>query len=46
MSNSEVVVSRGRFGAALTAFALVGLGIATYLLAVRVLGEARACGPV
>ena len=38
--------TRGRFGLALTALALAGLGIATYLLAVRVLGEAPACGPV
>ena len=30
----------------MTALALVGLGIATYLLTVRVLGEAPACGPV
>jgi uncharacterized membrane protein len=36
----------GRFGLALTALAAVGLGIAAYLLAVRVLGEAPACGPV
>jgi uncharacterized membrane protein len=38
--------TRGRFGLALTALALVGLAIATYLLAVRLLGEAPACGPV
>jgi uncharacterized membrane protein len=36
----------GRFGAAMTGVALVGLAIAAYLLAVRVLGEAPACGPV
>jgi uncharacterized membrane protein len=36
----------GRFGAAMTAVALAGLAIAAYLLAVRVLGEAPACGPV
>jgi uncharacterized membrane protein len=36
----------GLFGAGLTALAAVGLGIATYLLAVRILGEAPACGPV
>jgi uncharacterized membrane protein len=36
----------GPFGAGLTALAAVGLGIATYLLAVRILGEAPACGPV
>jgi uncharacterized membrane protein len=38
--------TRGRFGLALSALALAGLGIATYLLAVRVLGEAPACGPI
>ena len=37
---------RGRFGAALSVLALVGLGIASYLLVVRVLGEAPVCGPV
>jgi uncharacterized membrane protein len=37
---------RGRFGLAVTAIAAVGLAIATYLLVVRVLGEAPACGPV
>jgi uncharacterized membrane protein len=36
----------GRFGAAMTGLALIGLAIAGYLLAVRVLGEAPACGPV
>ena len=36
----------GRFGAAMTGLALAGLAIAAYLLAVRVLGEAPACGPV
>jgi uncharacterized membrane protein len=36
----------GRLGAAMTGLALVGLAIAAYLLAVRVLGEAPACGPV
>jgi uncharacterized membrane protein len=36
----------GRFGAAMTAFAMVGLAIATYLLAARITGEAPACGPV
>jgi uncharacterized membrane protein len=30
----------------MTALALVGLGIASYLLAVRVLGEAPSCGPI
>jgi uncharacterized membrane protein len=38
--------SRGRFGAAMTVLAVVGLGIATYLLAARLLGEPPACGPV
>ena len=46
MSVPVTARSRGRFGAALTGLALAGLGIATYLLAVRVLGEAPACGPV
>ena len=46
MSVRVTAGARGRFGAALTALALVGLGIAAYLLAVRVLGEAPACGPV
>ena len=36
----------GRFGAAMTVFALAGLAIATYLLATRILGEPPACGPV
>jgi uncharacterized membrane protein len=34
----------GRFGAGMTVLALVGLAIAAYLLAVRLLGEAPACG--
>ena len=38
--------SGGRFGAAMTVLALAGLGIAAYLLAVRILGEPPACGPV
>ena len=38
--------TRGRLGLAATALALIGLAIATYLLAVRLLGEAPACGPV
>jgi len=38
--------ARGRFGLALTTLAIAGLCIATYLLAVRLLGEAPACGPV
>jgi len=38
--------TRGRLGLALGALALAGLGIATSLLAVRVLGEAPACGPL
>jgi uncharacterized membrane protein len=36
----------GRFGGAMTFFAVVGLAIAAYLLASRFLGEAPACGPV
>lgn len=42
----NVAPARGRFGAAMTALAVVGLAIAGYLLAVRILGEAPACGPV
>jgi uncharacterized membrane protein len=38
--------SRGRFGVGLTVLAMAGLAIASYLLAVRVLGEAPACGPI
>jgi uncharacterized membrane protein len=38
--------SGGRFGAAMTTLAAAGLAIATYLLAVRLLGEAPACGPI
>lgn len=37
---------RGRHGAAMTVLAVTGLGIAGYLLAARLLGEAPACGPV
>jgi len=37
---------RGAWGAATTALALAGLGIATYLLTVRLLGGAPACGPI
>ena len=36
----------GRFGAAMSFLAVVGLGIAAYLLASRILGEPPACGPV
>lgn len=36
----------GRFGAAMTLLSAVGLGIAAYLLASRILGEPPACGPV
>ena len=46
MSESTIVATRGRYGLVLTAIALVGLAIALYLLAIRVLGEAPACGPV
>ena len=38
--------ARGRWGAAMVGLALLGLAIAGYLLTVRVLGEAPACGPV
>lgn len=37
---------RGRWGAAMTLLALGGLAVASYLLSVRLLGEAPACGPV
>ena len=37
---------RGRYGAAMTAIAVAGLAIATYLLAMRVVGAPPACGPV
>jgi uncharacterized membrane protein len=43
---TTVAPSRGRFGVAMTILALVGLAIAGYLLAVRLLGESPACGPV
>ena len=46
MSVPVVAGTSGRLGLALSALALAGLGIATYLLAVRVLGEAPACGPL
>jgi uncharacterized membrane protein len=36
----------GRWGAAMTILSLGGLAVATYLLAVRLLGGAPACGPV
>ena len=38
--------TRGWLGGAMTTLALVGLGIASYLLAVRVIGEPPACGPI
>ena len=38
--------TRGRFGLVVTALAVLGLAIAVYLLAVRLLGESPACGPV
>lgn len=38
--------SRGRLGGAITILALIGAAVATYLLAVRVLGEAPSCGPI
>jgi uncharacterized membrane protein len=37
---------RGRHGGVMTALALAGLGIATYLLAMRLVGEPPVCGPV
>jgi uncharacterized membrane protein len=37
---------RGRLGAAMAILALGGLAVAGYLLAVRVLGGAPACGPI
>jgi uncharacterized membrane protein len=46
--DEPVIVTRvgGRFGAALTFLAVIGLGIATYLLTSRIIGEAPACGPI
>ena len=38
--------TRGRYGIAMTALALAGLAIATYLLAMRIIGEPPVCGPV
>jgi uncharacterized membrane protein len=38
--------TRGWLGGAMTVLALVGLGIASYLLAVRVMGEPPTCGPI
>ena len=46
MTEEAAAADRGRFGLALTAIALAGLAIATYLSIVRLLGEAPACGPV
>ncbi len=45
--DEPVIATRavGRFGAAMTFIAVVGLGIAAYLRASRVLGEPPACGP-
>jgi uncharacterized membrane protein len=37
---------RGGWGAAMTAIALAGLAIASYLLAMRIAGAPPACGPV
>ena len=42
----RAVVERGRRGATLTVLAATGLAIAAYLVAVRWLGEAPACGPI
>jgi uncharacterized membrane protein len=36
----------GRLGGAMSVLALGGLAIASYLLAVRLLGEAPSCGPI
>ena len=36
----------GGFGAAMTVLALIGFGVAIYLLAVRILGEPPTCGPI
>ena len=41
-----VARERGRYGGLMTAVALAGLAIATYLLAMRIAGEAPVCGPV
>jgi uncharacterized membrane protein len=41
-----VASARGRLGPVMTGLALLGLAVAGYLLAVRLLGEAPACGPV
>ena len=38
--------TRGWLGGTMTALALAGLGIASYLVAVRVLGEPPVCGPI
>lgn len=46
MTGATAAGERGRFGLVLTAIAAVGLAVASYLLVVRVLGEAPACGPV
>jgi len=48
MTNGSVITgrARGRFGTSMTVLAVAGLGIATYLLAARILGEPPACGPV
>lgn len=49
LARTEPVIATravGRFGAAMTFVAVVGLGIAAYLLAARITGEAPACGPV
>ena len=41
-----MAATRGRLGGVMTALAVTGLAIASYLLAVRLLGEPPACGPV
>src|SRR5262245_41765116 len=41
-----IALTRGRYGAAMTGLAVVGLAIASYLLAVRIAGELPVCGPV
>ena len=46
MSELATPDARGRHGLVLTVLALLGLAVASYLLAARLLGEAPACGPV
>jgi uncharacterized membrane protein len=46
VSEPSALGAHGRFGLGLTIVALVGVAIAAYLLAARLLGEAPMCGPV